>query len=87
MDTRTFSGHAIDRETATDPDGDVLTFRIIGDVANEILRLEPDGSNAVWILLREKVDREVTAALTSHQDFCFFSYVKNIKLHTCSYKL
>lgn len=52
-------GSAIYRMRAADPDGDVLQFGLLGQAANELLRVEPVSSSEANLVLVKELDREV----------------------------
>lgn len=45
---------------AEDPDEDLLTFGVLGSMANELLRIENVPGNQANVFLRKELDRETT---------------------------
>jgi hypothetical protein len=52
-------GSVIYRIKASDADGDALQFGLQGQVANELLRIQPVGNNEADLQLIKELDREV----------------------------
>lgn len=52
-------GSTIYRIRAADPDGDVLQFGLLGQAANELLRVQPVGPSEADLVLVKELDREV----------------------------
>ena len=52
-------GSAIYRIRAADPDGDVLQFGLLGQAANELLRVQPVNPSEADLILIKELDREV----------------------------
>lgn len=60
-------GSTIYRIRAVDPDGDVLQFGLLGQAANELLRVQPVSSSEADLVLIKELDREVKK---THSPIC-----------------
>lgn len=47
-----------------DPDGDSLTFGVLGRIGQDLLRIENIAPNKAVVYLRKKLDREITDSYT-----------------------